>query len=84
MGYDPKVDLSPEIEPDAVSYQAIINILKWTTELWRIDKIFKVLLLLSHLVLPREGYYDAAVHVMPYKEVWLVRVLLGYKGGHGC
>ena len=36
------------------------------TELVRINIITEVLLLLSHLVLPREGHLNAGVHVMVY------------------
>ena len=35
-------------------------------EIGRIDIITKVLLLLSHIALPREGHLDAVVHVMAH------------------
>ena len=67
MGYDPELDTSPELDPDAASYNlTIIGILRWMIELGRIDIITKVSLLSSHVALLREGHLDAAVHVMAY------------------
>ena len=67
MGYDPKLNFSPELDPDAVYFhQIIIGILRQMIEFRRIDIITKVLLLTSHLALPREGHLDAAVHIMTH------------------
>ena len=67
MGYDPELDTSPELDPDAASYYlTIIGILRWMVELGRIDIITKVSLLSSHVALPREGHLEAAVHVMAH------------------
>ena len=67
MGYDPELDTSQEFDPDAESYYlTIIGILRWMIELGRIDIITKVLLLLSHVGLPREGHLEAATHVMAH------------------
>ena len=38
MGYDPEMDTSPELDPDAISYYLIIiGIPRWMIELGRID-----------------------------------------------
>ena len=38
MGYDPELDTSPELDPDAGSYYlTIINLLRWMTLLDRIN-----------------------------------------------
>ena len=67
MGYDLELDVSPELGTNAVSYmQSITGIIRWMTELGRIDLMNKVSLLTSHLVLPREGYLAAAVCVIAY------------------
>ena len=67
MGYDPELDISPELESDAASYYlTIISILRWMIELGRIDIMTKVFLLSSHVVLPREGHFYAAVLVMTH------------------
>ena len=66
MGYDPEFDTSPELDPNAASYGlTVIGILRWKIELGRIDRITEVLLLSSHVGLPR-GHLDAAVHVMAH------------------
>ena len=65
--YDPKLESSPELDPDAVSYYlTIIGIPRWMIELGRMSIITKVSLLLSHIALPREGHLEAAVHVMAH------------------
>ena len=67
MGYDPELDTSSELDPDAASYYLnTIGILRWMIKLGQIDIITKVSLLSSHVVLPREGHLDAAVHVMAH------------------
>ena len=66
MSYDPELDISPELDPDAVScYLSIISILRWMMEWGRIDVITEVLFL-SHVALPREGHLEAAIHVMTH------------------
>ena len=67
MGYDPELDTSPELDPDAAFYYlSIISILGLMIFLGRINIITKVSLFLSHAALPREGQLDAAVHVMAH------------------
>ena len=67
MGYDPELDTSPELDPDAVSYYLIvISILRWMIKLGMIDRITEVLLLSSHVALPREGHLDATMHDMSH------------------
>ena len=51
MQYDPELDTSPELDPDAASYNLT-------------DIITKVLSLSSHVALHREEHLEAAVHVM--------------------
>ena len=67
MGYDPGMDTSPELDPDAVSHSLIvIVILRWMIELGRIDIITKLSLLSYHVALPREGHLEAAVQVITH------------------
>ena len=67
MGYDPEFDTSPELDPDVASYDiTMIGILRCMIKLGKIDIIAKVLLLSSHVALPREGYLGAAVHIMAH------------------
>ena len=56
MVYDPELNTSPELDPDAAShYLTIICIIRWMIKLGRIDIITKVSLLSSHIVLPVSG-----------------------------
>ena len=67
IGYDPELDINPELDPDAVSYYlTVIGILRWMIELGRIDIITEVSLLSSHMALPIEGHLEAGVHVMAH------------------
>ena len=55
MGYDPELDTSPELDPDAAFYfLTIIGVLRWIMELGRNVIMTKVSLLLSHVALPRD------------------------------
>ena len=66
-GYDPELDTNLELDPDiASSYLTFIGIIRWMIKLRRIDIITEVLLLSSHVALPKEGHLDAAVHVMAH------------------
>ena len=70
MGYDPELDTSPELDPDAVSYYlTIIGILRWMVELGRIDIITEVSLLSSHVALPREEHLKALWHMLAKKTI---------------
>ena len=61
MGYDPELDISPELDPDAMSsYLTVISLLECVIELGRINTMTEVSLLSSHVDL------DAAVHVMAH------------------
>ena len=67
MGYDPEVDTSPELYPDAASYYlTLIGILKSMIEFERIDIITEVSLLSSHVAFLREEHLEAAIHVMAH------------------
>ena len=55
IDYDAELDTSPELDPDAAShYLTIICILRWMIEQGRVDTMTEVLLLSSHVALPRE------------------------------
>ena len=53
MGYDPLLDTSPELDPDAASYYlTIIGVLRGMIKLGIIDIITEVSLLSSHAANP--------------------------------
>ena len=67
MGYEPELDDSTPLEPDAASYfQSIIGVLRWMCEIGRIDINTEVSILSSFLAYPREGHLEAACHIMGY------------------
>ncbi|EJK77372.1 hypothetical protein THAOC_00801 [Thalassiosira oceanica] len=54
-------------EADAAFYHSLIGMLRWIVELGRVDICIEVSLLLSHhLVLPRRGHFDQALHIFGY------------------
>ena len=65
--YRPELDVSPELDPvQAQRYQQLIGMLRWACELGRVDIMFEVSLLSSHLALPREGHLEAAYGIFAY------------------
>jgi hypothetical protein len=67
MSYEPELDESTPLDPDAASYfQSIIGIMWWMVELGCLDIATEVSLLSSHLAYPQEGHLKAAIHVMAY------------------
>ena len=66
-GYHPEVDLSVEPNPeDSAYYKSLIGVLHWIVELRRVDICCKVSMLLSCLVLPREGHLQSLFHIFSY------------------
>ncbi len=67
MGYEPKIDETPALDPDQASYvQSIIGVMRWMYKIGHINIATEVSLLSLHLAYPREGHLDAALHVMGY------------------
>ena len=67
--YRPEIDISPELDAiDAVYYQSSIGILQWMVELGCVDITTEVSMLLSCLVLPREGYLKRLFRMFAYLE----------------
>ena len=67
--YDPELDTSLELDLDvAFYYLTVTGILRLVIKLRRINIITKVLLLSSHVPLPRKRYLDLAMHVMAHVD----------------
>jgi hypothetical protein len=65
--YRPEIDASPELSPtDAAYYQSLIGILRWMVELGRVDICCEVLMMSSHLALPREGHFAQLFRIFAY------------------
>jgi hypothetical protein len=66
-GYRPEMDGSPELDPDQANYyQSLIGILRWATELGRIDIIVETGMLSRYCVSPRKGHLEQALHIFAY------------------
>ena len=60
ISYHPSKDITREMNAEGLhSYQELILILRWEIEIGRIDILFEVSLLSSHLALPRIGDLQA-------------------------
>ena len=67
MNYDPYTDVSTVYTANKASYfQSLIRITRWMVEIGHINIATDISLLSSHLVMPREGHIEAAIHVMSY------------------
>ena len=65
--YEPEVEVSEPLDPDMASYyQYLIGIMQWMVELGRLDIATEVSMLSSHNEYPREGHFEAALHIMAY------------------
>ena len=65
--YQPEVDVSPELSAEFASYyQSLIGVLRCIVELSRVDICLEVLLLSSHLALPREGHFEQLLQDFSY------------------
>jgi hypothetical protein len=70
MGYEPKIDETPALDPDQASYfKSVIGVMQWMCKIGRIDIATEVLLLSLHLAYLPEGHFDAALHVMGYPRL---------------
>ena len=67
MSYRPELDVSSELmSKDSAYYQSLIGILWWIVELGRIDICLEVLMMPSHLAMPRKGHLDQVLHIFTY------------------
>ena len=79
--YHQQVDTSPLLDDDRANYyQSMIGILLWASELGRIDVTQEVGLMARFGALPREGHFDAVVHMFAYLKKHL-RSRLVYEAG---
>jgi len=70
LGYDPDMDTTPALDPEAASYyNSIIGMMRWMVELGRVHINTEVSQLSSYLAMPRMGHLEAAVHVMSYLKI---------------
>ena len=65
--YHPAMDVTDELDADGIQeYQELIGVLRWATEIGRVDILLEVALLSTHLALPREGHLEAVYRIFGY------------------
>ena len=65
--YEPELDGSQELnDSDHKYYQELIGILRWATELGRIDILLEISLLSQYQACPREGHMEQVLHIFAY------------------
>ena len=65
--YRPKVDVSKKLNEDEASYyHSLIGVLRWIVGLGRVDINTKVLMMSSHLALPRVGHLEAVFRIFSH------------------
>lgn len=69
MSYDyiPELDATEELESEEITYyQELIGILRWATELGRVDILHEVSILSEYQASPRRGHMNALLHILGY------------------
>jgi hypothetical protein len=65
--YLPEMDGTPELdEDDATYYQELIGVLRWATELGRVDILHEVSLLSQYQANPRQGHMEQLLHIFAF------------------
>jgi len=65
--YRPELDVSPECDAEGTAeFQQLIGILRWATELGRIDYLYELSVLSAYLAAPREGHLEAVYGIFAY------------------
>lgn len=67
VGYHPELDGSPELGPeDRTRYLEFIGIIRWATEIGRVDVLHEVSILSQYQAAPREGHMEQILHIFAY------------------
>jgi len=67
--YEPELDGSPELnEEDRTYFQELIGVLRWATELGRVDIFLEVSLLSQYQAAPRDGHMEQLLRIFAYLD----------------
>ena len=62
-----ELNATPELESDDIQYyQELIGMLRWATELGRVDVLHEVALLSQYQAAPRQGHIEQVFHIWGY------------------
>jgi hypothetical protein len=65
--YSPELDVTTELnEEDTTYFQELIGVLRWATEIGRVDILLEVSLLSQYQASPREGHLDQLLHIFSF------------------
>ena len=65
--YAPELDVTEELDERGVTFfQELIGILRWATEIGRVDILFEVSLLSQYQASPREGHLSQLLHIFAF------------------
>ena len=65
--YEPELDGSPELnKEDHCYYQELIGVLRWATELGRVDILLKLSLLSQYQACPCDGHMEQLLRIFPF------------------
>jgi len=68
--YRPETDVSPELSSmEAAYYQSLIGVLRWITELGRIDITMETSAMASMMAMPRQGHLEQLYHMFAYLKL---------------
>ena len=67
LNYAPELDSTPELKADDITwYQELIRILRWNTEIWRVDILLEIPLPSQFQASPCEGYLRQLLRIFTY------------------
>jgi hypothetical protein len=65
--FSPELDVTEELnEEDTTYFQELIGVLRWATEIGRVDILLEVSLLSQYQASPREGHLEQALHIFAF------------------
>ena len=65
----PELDGTPELDPDDHRFfQEMIGMLRWATEIGRVDVLHEVSLLSQYQASPRQGHLEQALHIFAFLD----------------
>ena len=65
--YTPELDVTAELDGEDITfYQELIGVLRWATEIGRVDILLEVALLSQYSAGPREGHLEQLLHIFAF------------------
>jgi hypothetical protein len=65
--YTPELDVTVELDDEDVTfYQELIGVLRWATEIGRVEILLEVALLSQYSASPREGHMEQLLHIFAF------------------